>query len=276
VRTIMESVSGVSARRKLPAFAHDTFMKRFGRHEPAPRDARRKVAFFVDVYANYNAPELGVAAVRALEAAGCTVVVPEQQGSGYPYIAYGDLDRAREAAAYNVARFAPFADDGYDIVATEPTAAYALAVSYPKLLRKSRRSLAVAARSVEFFEYLLRIAAQDDETSPQTLAGKRFGYHISCHQRPLGAGNGAVAWLRQRGAVVEVIETGTCCGMGGTFGMKGGALGYELSMAVGKPLFAQFAASGVEAIVTESSVCAMQLAEGTGLRVIHPLALLET
>ena len=80
-------------------------------------------------------------------------------------------------------------------------------------------------------------------------------------------------WLRKRGADIELIETGTCCGMGGTFGMKAGALGYDLAQAVGEPLFNLFRESGVEAIVTESSVCAMHLRDGAGLRAYHPLEL---
>ncbi|MBM3289832.1 MAG: hypothetical protein FJY92_06735, partial [Candidatus Hydrogenedentes bacterium] len=274
VRSVMEKVTGVSAKRTLPPFARDTFMKRFARHAPAVQHPKRKAAFFVDVYANYNAPELGMAAVRALETAGCEVVVPEQRSSGYPFIAYGDLDRARETAAYNVAQLAPYAERGYDIVATEPTAAYALAVSYPKLLKDSAKSRAVAARTAELFEYLLAIGDDCGPDERQRFTGKRFGFHLSCHQRPLGAGRGAMEWLRRRGALVELIETGTCCGMGGTFGLKAGALGHELSMTVGKPLFALFNESGVDTIVTESSVCAIQLAEGTGIRVLHPLALL--
>lgn len=274
-RSMIETAAGISARRKLPGFARDTFMKQFARHRSPVRDATRKVAFFVDVYANYNAPELGMAAVRQLESAGCEVVVPEQQSSGYPYIAYGDLDRAREAAAYNVARLAPYAEKGYGIVATEPTAAYALRVSYPKLLMRSRKSLLVARQTKELFEYLLEIEEGLATRAPNEFSGKRFGFHVSCHQRPLGSGHGAMEWLRRRGASVELIETGTCCGMGGTFGLKAGALGYELSMAVGKPLFAMFKESGVDTIVTESSVCAIQLAEGTGISVVHPLALLK-
>jgi len=64
--------------------------------------------------------------------------------------------------------------------------------------------------------------------------------------------------------------------MGGTFGLKAGPLGYDLSCAVGEPLFAAFESSGVEAIVTESSVCGIHLAEGTGIPVLHPLELFMT
>ena len=70
------------------------------------------------------------------------------------------------------------------------------------------------------------------------------------------------------------MENGTCCGMGGTFGMKAGPLGREMAMAVGAPLFEAFREAGVEAIVTESSVCRIHLEQGTGLRGLHPLELL--
>ena len=82
-----------------------------------------------------------------------------------------------------------------------------------------------------------------------------------------------MAFLERRGAKVEIIETGTCCGMAGTFGMKAGCLGYELANAVGEPLFEGFKASGCEAIVTESSVCSIHLTEGTDMKVWHPLEL---
>ena len=62
--------------------------------------------------------------------------------------------------------------------------------------------------------------------------------------------------------------------MGGTFGLKTGLLGRELSMAVGDALFELFKNAEIDAIVTESSVCKIQLLEGTGIEVFHPLQLL--
>jgi Fe-S oxidoreductase len=54
-----------------------------------------------------------------------------------------------------------------------------------------------------------------------------------------------------------------------------GLLGYALSQAVGEPLFQSFKEAGVEAIVTESSVCSIHLKAGTDLEVWHPLELLR-
>jgi Fe-S oxidoreductase len=58
--------------------------------------------------------------------------------------------------------------------------------------------------------------------------------------------------------------------------LKKGFLGYALSQAVGEPLFEEFKNAGVEAIVTESSVCSIHLREGPGMKVRHPLELLRT
>ena len=276
-RRIMSKVLGIDETRVLPPFNSKTFKKLFAARVSPLENPARRVALFIDVYANFNRPDIGMAAVECLDAAGCEVLLPEQRASGYPFIGYGDLDRAREAAAYNVARLAPFAEDGCDIVAIEPTAAYCLRHAYPALLGGSRKSREVAERSFEIFRYLLdRESDLQGEGSFPDFSGRRFGFHVSCHQRPMGSGREAVEWLRRRGASVEVIETGTCCGMGGTFGLKAGPLGQGLSKAAGAGLCKKFKESGVEVIISESSVCAIQLREGTGLPVLHPLELFLT
>jgi L-lactate dehydrogenase complex protein LldF len=272
-RWLLEKVVGVDRRRALPAFNRRPLAKRFAARKVAPvAQPKHRVAFFVDVFANYNAPDLGMAAIERLEAEGCLVEWPQQQPSGYPFIAYGDLERARKAARYNVSRLAPLARKGYIIVSPEPTAAYTLSKSYPVLLPGDEDAKLVAAQTRELFTFLLEIETSSEE---RPLEGRLFGFHCSCHQRPLGVGEAAMEWLRRRGAEVQLVETGTCCGMGGTFGLKAGPLGYELSQAVGKNLFNAFAESGVREILTESSVCAIQLREGTGLPVRHPLDLLR-
>jgi Fe-S oxidoreductase len=246
IRRGMEKVVGLDRRRQLPAFSRKTLKTRFRRRGSRKiANPVRKVAFFMDLYANYNAPQLGMAAIELLEALGCAVVIPPQKGCGYPYIGYGDLKKARKVAAENVRHLAPYVEKGYEIVATEPTAAYCLKVSYPKLMDNHPEAVAVAE------------------------------LHIACHQRSLGAGSHAIDFLKRRAAEIEVVETGTCCGMGGTFGLKKGFLGYELSQAVGEPLFEGFKNADVEAIVTESSVCSIHLREGTGIKVRHPLELLR-
>ena len=276
IRWAMEKAMGIDRRRQLPKFSRVTLAKRFAKRGPSPvSNPVRKVAFFTDLFANYNDPDLGMAAIECLEARGCEVVIPPQKGCGYPYIGYGDLKKARKAARENVDFLAPYVERGYAVVATEPTAAYCLKISYPKLLDKAGDAMALADHTFEFFEFLSRLEGEVQVGEREALSGRKFGFHIPCHQRPLGAGEHAMAFLRARGAEVTLIETGTCCGMAGTFGLKAGPLGYDLSQAVGEPLFEGFRDADVEAIVTESSVCALHLSEGTAHAVWHPLNLLR-
>ncbi|MDG7029610.1 MAG: hypothetical protein JRN38_05125, partial [Nitrososphaerota archaeon] len=93
--------------------------------------------------------------------------------------------------------------------------------------------------------------------------------------RALTGGGPAVRFLTAAGYKVDIVETGTCCGMGGTFGMKSGTMGYDLSNAVGERLFDLFRGSRCGLACTESSVCAAQIHDGTGLQVLHPLHLVD-
>jgi L-lactate dehydrogenase complex protein LldF len=295
-RALLENVAGIDRRRVLPPFARRTLAKEFapkpmgrmgqmGRNvvakltglgarknssAPIGPISTRRVVLFHDLFLNHNRPDLGRKAIEKLRALGVEVVVPPQRPCGYPFIAYGNLDAARDVALENMRLLGPWVAKGYEIIATEPTAAYALRVSYPKLLPLHPHSKAVGAATHEFFEYLYTL----DTAPSDRLKGKRYGFHCACHQRPLGSGDGAMAWLQRQGANIERIENGTCCGMAGTFGLKHGPLGYDLANAVGEPLFEEFKASAVDAIVTESSVCAIHLGEGTGIPVVHPLELL--
>jgi Fe-S oxidoreductase len=269
VRRAMAAFLGIDPHRALPPFTRNTLAKRMAARTNNP-NATRRVAFFADVYANFNDPDIGMLAIEYLERNGCEVLFPPQKSSGYPYIAYGDLVKATETARYNVEQLAPLAREGVAIISPEPTAVYALKKSYPKLLGTNDARL-VADHTYELFDYLLQIESEPTETS---LSGQTFGFHCACHQRPIGSAASTMEWLRRQGANVKLVETGTCCGMGGTFGLKAGPLGYDLSMAVGKNLFDAFREANVDTIVTESSVCAIQLAEGTNLPVVHPLSLL--
>ncbi len=276
-RLLMEKTIGVDRRRELPAFRWQTLVKRFKKRGPSPvSNPVRKAVYFVDLYANYNAPELGMAAVEQMEKRNCQVALPEQKGCGYPYVAYGNLKKARKAAEDNIGLLASYVEQGYDVVTTEPTAAYALKKSYPKLLPNRDEVRKVAERTYQLFEYLELLDAQTpSDTEPATpLKGRKFGFHIPCHQRPLGSGSQTIAYLRKLGAEVQVVENGTCCGMAGTFGMKKGMLGYELSQTVGEPLFELFKEADIDIILTESSVCAIHLTEGTRIELKHPLEII--
>ena len=270
-RYLLEKTLGIDRRRRLPKFSRDTFDVWWSRHSPTVEESQRKVVYFVDVYANYNRPDIGIDAVTLLEKCGVEVAVPEQKTSGMPYFSYGELEKARTVASYNVEHMLPFVRKGYCVVATEPTATYCFKELYPRLLKNDESRL-VAQHTYECLDYLTTI--ESFKASIKKIFSGKAGFHLSCHQRALGKGKATLDLLRRTGVDVNVIETGTCCGMGGTFGLKVGVLGYGLSSEVGLPLFELFRKSGVDFGLTESSVCTMQLEQGTNLCFDHPVALL--
>jgi len=100
----------------------------------------------------------------------------------------------------------------------------------------------------------------------------RIGYHQPCHLKAQQIGNPGLELLREIPGVEVVDLAAGCCGMAGTFGMK--ASTYDLSMLTGKPLFDRIAGVSADLVASECSTCRLQIAQGTGLAVIHPIVLL--
>jgi Fe-S oxidoreductase len=201
------------------------------------------------------------------------VEVPNLQWSGMPYISYGNISKATAVAKTNLEGLKAYLDQGYSVVSTEPTAVYMLREVYPVLVPGD---LAEKAREMSFpFFGFVQGRFADLELRPAFPTAEAIGFHIPCHERSVSGGRPAIDFLSAAGYKVQVVENGTCCGMAGTFGMKHGDLGYNLSMEVGDHLFRLFRESGRKLVATESSVCSMQIVDGVGLKVVHPLHAVE-
>lgn len=266
-RALMQKFLGVDARRKLPKVAAKPFDKLFDGNK-ARQNA--KAILFIDFFARYIRPDLGLKAVQALEDAGLPVLFPHQRSSGYPYFAYGDLEKARKVADYNVRNIGKFLDEKRIVVSIEPTATYALKHLYPKLLPESAEAKKIAAATVSLYDLLLQLM-NENKIEGKALVNGKAALHVPCHERAFDACSSLHTLLTRSGIKAVFVETGTCCGMAGTFGMKHGIMGYELSNAVGEALFELVKNSGCDYVVSSSSVCSIHLAEGTGKPVYHPL-----
>ncbi|MEM1942817.1 MAG: LUD domain-containing protein [Candidatus Caldarchaeum sp.] len=271
-RFLIEKLAGVESRRTIPPLAKrplSALMKNRKLEEDRPL-----AALFADFHAMYVRPDLAVKLVDVLEKCGFSVVVPVQKTSGYPYVAYGDLDKARRNADYNVRSLAEYADRDAVIVSIEPTATYCLKHVYPYLLNNSEQSLKVSRSTVSATELLESLLREGRVRAGPATTG-RTAVHVPCHERALDASRSVLHLLRSAGYEAFVVETGSCCGMAGSFGMKHGVLGYELSNVIGEKLFDLLRNSGCSQVATTSSVCRIHIEEATGLPVRHPLELLH-
>ncbi len=272
-RWALEKLFGLSRRRALPKFTHRTFLRRARKlgltTRPTAKPGSRRVAYFVDSYANFNDPLIGVAAVAVLRHHGYEVhVPPRQRSSGMAPLAQGDLDAARDTARANVRILADLVRDGHRIVCTEPTAALALTQDYLDLLDDPDARL-VAANTVELTTLLAELHRTGRFKTDFRTLDLTLGHHVPCHMKALRGPVAAPALLALiPGVRVHTIDV-SCSGMAGTYGLT--AANYETSLAAGKPMLDELNRPRVVFGSTECGSCRMQMQDGSGKRTLHPV-----
>jgi L-lactate dehydrogenase complex protein LldE len=180
-----------------------------------------RVGLFVTCLVDLFRPNVGFAALKLLEEAGCEVEIPIQQTCcGQPAYNNGDLVNTREIAEQVINHFEEF---DY-IVAPSGSCAAMLKQHYPQLFEDDpqwqAKAQAFGNRCYELISFLTevcgltQVAAQFEQT---------VTYHDACSGlRELGI----EAQPRQLLNTVdgcqlkEMNETEVCCGFGGTFCVK--------------------------------------------------------
>ncbi|MFQ3649990.1 MAG: FAD-binding protein [Gemmataceae bacterium] len=269
-RWLLERLFGVSRQRRLPRFARQSFMRLAHRRgwTRQPTGKRPRVAYFVDIFANYNDPLLAECVVEVLHHNGVEVYVPPGQvGCGMAPLAYGDADTAREAVRRNLRIFADLAREGTTIVCSEPTAALMLKQD-ALLLIDDADALLVASQTIEWTSFLAQLLAQGRLRTDFTPLRATIGHHVPCHLKALGGAVAGPTLLRLiPGLQVQTIDV-SCSGMAGTFGFR--ADRYALSLQAGGPMLRELSRPRYLFGSTECSACRLQMEEGTGKRTLHP------
>jgi glycerol-3-phosphate dehydrogenase subunit C len=229
------------------------------------------VAYFPDVFAELNDPTIGEALVGLLERAGIGVVVPPTRACGILAMCYGDAEAAERTVRGNLDALLPYARQGLDILVTEPTALLTLRDHSGDFATDSAVA-EVAARCRDALTYLEGLVESGDLALELADVPLTLGHHTPCHARVAGLGTAGLELLaRIPGLTVVPVEEG-CCGIAGSAGVRREK--YELSMAIGRALFARIGADDLDGAVTACSTCRMQLEHGTGKPVYHPLHVL--
>jgi FAD/FMN-containing dehydrogenase/Fe-S oxidoreductase len=267
---LLKRIAGIDQRRELPRFAATTLRRALrSRRRPTPATTEHRVMLWPDTFSSYLSPEVGVAAVRVLEAAGCDVVVPEGPVCcGLTWISTGQLDVARAVARRTLRALRPAVAAGLPIVVLEPSCADALRSDLPELLG-DEPAVAVSRQVVSLAELL---AARG--WLPASAAEQRPAIgQVHCHQRA-STGYDAERDLLAAAGVDLSIPQASCCGLAGNFGMERGH--YEVSVACGEQALAPAVreASQDTPIVADGYSCRLQIEALTGRRALHSAQLL--
>ena len=269
-RWLAERFCGVSRLRRLPAFAAMSFMRRARRRgwTNKPRSNRPRVAYFVDIFANYNDPTIAEAVVNVLHHNGIEVYVPPGQvGCGMAHLAYGDVETAREIVQKNLRILADLAREGFAILCSEPTAAVMFRDDAVHLMADVE-ARQVAEQTVEFTGFLGALEREGRLRTDFQRLDFSLGHHVPCHLKALGQrAEGPRLLSLVPGLRVHTIDV-SCSGMAGTFGMS--SANYALSLAAGRPMLDELRRPLVLFGSTECSTCRMQMEDGAAKRTLHP------
>lgn len=267
VRKAMEALFGFAHERPLPAYAAQRFDHWFAhRIKPDTPATRGSVLLWDDCFVRHNEPNIGVAAVRVLEAAGFSVeLLPGRACCGRPAFSTGCLDTAAAMGRQNLARLA---FDERSIVFLEPSCYSMFKEDYAELGLADARE---AAKRVFLFEHFVEDLLTREPGALRFQPGAPAAIHAHCHTKALtGATPLAKLAARVPGASPKLLNTG-CCGMAGAFGAM--AEKYELSLKVAAPLKAQVdALPPGTALLASGTSCRHQIAHTTDR---HPLHMAE-
>ena len=262
-------VAGVDQRRKIPAFAAQTFHKWFESRTSSASEGRPQVLLWADSFTNNFSPEVGKAAVRVLEDAGYEVRIPQKPVCcGLTWISTGQLDSARKILRTSVGTLKEYVEQGIPVVGIEPSCTGVLRSDSIELLGRSEAGQVAAATHT-----LAELLAKTPGYEPPSLEGTTVVAQPHCHHHAVMGWSPDAALLEGAGATLQKL--GGCCGLAGNFGVERGH--YEISVAVAEQqlLPAVRAAAADAVVLADGYSCRTQLEDLSERKGIHLAQLLD-
>jgi FAD/FMN-containing dehydrogenase/Fe-S oxidoreductase len=262
-------LAGVATARSAPEFAGTTLRDWFRGHQPA-RGEGPEVLLWPDTFTNYFTPEIGIAAVGVLEAAGYRVRLPGPPlCCGRPLYDYGMLPTAKRWLRRIVAELREPVASGTPVIGLEPSCLAVFRDELVNLFPDDLDALRLSQASVTLGDFLRRSGYQ-----PQKLTGRAL-VQVHCHHGAVLGYDAERSLLEQAGLDLEFPASG-CCGMAGSFGYERGQR-YEVSMACGERVIlpAVRDADQDTLIVADGFSCREQIEQGTGRRALHLAQVLQ-
>lgn len=289
---LVKGILGLAEKRKFPALDNIQLTKKMERYIRNSRGLPKieEVLLFIDPYNEYFHTEVGMDALKLLDALGIETRLIPIIGSGRPRISKGLLKSAwrhAEAVLSAIDRVDP--EGNIPIIGLEPSEIYTLADEYLDFFPEKRDLVrSIADRTYLIDEFLIRPG--DDGKARLLRIGIHYPRYVNpsqnvylhghCYQKarpphrdgmPIGV-DATRMMLEMMGYQVEVIEAG-CCGMAGAFGYE--REHYDLSQQIGElSLFPTVRNAEQGALIAAAGFsCQTQITEGTGRKVWHPVQL---
>ncbi|WP_036282150.1 heterodisulfide reductase-related iron-sulfur binding cluster [Methylocystis sp. ATCC 49242] len=284
MRGLEEKIAGLDRNAELPKYASHTLEAKAAANPPARNESgpakARKVVLYATCYGDYNDTSIGMAALHVLAKNGVETKVVHPHCCGMPKLEQGLIGEVADAARKVAAAFAPYIDEGYDIVAPVPSCALMLKFEWPLILPNDESVKKLSKATFDLSEYIVDIARKEGLAEGMTPVEGGVAFHVSCHSRAQNIGQKGAELLNLiPQADVAVVER--CSGHGGAWGYKKG--NFEVAMKVGKPAARQLNTAGKKHVVSECPLAGIHIEQGIGAlggdapkpeRISHPIVLM--
>jgi Fe-S oxidoreductase len=273
--SIGKRIVGIAEERRPPAFAPTTFKRRLrdrGPAAPSPPGADNRVVLFADTFNDHFHPEVAMAGLEVLEAAGFEVTVPQRSlCCGRPLYDYGMLKLARRLLLNVLDDLREEIRAGTPVVMLEPSCGAVFRHELVAMLPHDEDAKRLARQTFSLAEFLAQHAAEWEV--PQLK--REAVVHFHCHQRATSDIDCDRAVLDRLGLDYEVLPAG-CCGLAGSFGYEAGEH-YEVSVKAGEQaLWPAVRQAGAQTlVVTDGFSCRSQVEHGTGRQALHLAQVLQ-
>jgi Fe-S oxidoreductase len=250
----------------MPAFAPTTFKQWWQSRSSSPRSAGRRALLWPDTFNNHFHPDVAVAAVEVLEAAGFEVAVPGAAlCCGRPLYDYGMLRLARRLLQRVLRELRDEIRAGTPLVALEPSCGAVFRNELTNMLPHDEDAKRLSRQTFTLGEFLAQEASEWE--MPRLERGALVHFH--CHQRATSDTDCDRAVLDRLGLDCEVLEDG-CCGLAGSFGYERGER-YEVSVKAGERVLWPKVreASPHTLILTDGFSCRSQIEHGSTRTSLH-------
>ncbi len=260
---------GIAASRPLPPYTEERFDFWFAQRSSKLNAPRGRVLLWDDTFVRYHEPNIGIAAVKVLEAAGFEVALPmNRRCCGRPAFSQGNLDEAARLGRHNLEILARDKTNT-PILFLEPSCYSMFAEDYREL--KLPGAERVAKRCFLFEQFIENLLQREPAALQFQPGAANVSIHAHCHAKSL-MNHAFMLRLAQRlpERKVTLLETG-CCGMAGAFGALESK--YDLSLEVAQPLVDLIARQPEGTIVVASGTsCRHQIEH---LTPVHPKHMAE-
>ncbi len=256
----IKKLAGIAPKKPLPAYAPVRFSDLW---KKIPQKLGTHLLLMNDTYTEFFCPEVGIAAIKVLNALGFQVTVIPWKCCGRPALSKGLLDDVKSKAEKLIDLLLD--QEPHPIIGLEPSCFFSFRDEYPDLFPEK---MAILAPRLFYFDEWIAKQAHKLKLDPQRSAA----LHLHCHQRAL-AGETATRTCLQSLPHLKMAPSG-CCGMAGSFGHELEHAAFSEKIAALKLFPFLDSLSQDEPLIANGFSCRSQI-EAKGRKALHLAQFLE-